>query len=315
MISVELCSLRRANQRSVHSGFTLVELLTVISIIGILLGLLLPSIQSTRESARRMQCLSNLRQVALAIHQYEEVHRCFPLATIPEKIPLALTVGIRFHTQILPYVGEPNTYAQIGESWQAPILLNYWQQFGGPHPAGTQRIDVFRCPSSLLPATATPIDPRHADKMPAVVEGYANTDYLPVGGNNGLSGMFPMVVSPKFWIRRSSDVTDGLSNTLAVGEHSYAGKKGDNPPIWLATYGFREQSNFIETSVPINCVESFGGYYWRTAVSDNCSLSFHPGVSQFAFADGSARQLSELLDRNVYDRLGAIADGHALPEF
>jgi len=316
-MSNEAAAKHIATPRAHHrcNGFTLIELLTVIALIGILLGLSLPAVQQARESARRIQCQSNLRQLMLAVQQYEGVHRCFPLATIPDILPTVDANGIRFHVQILPFVEQAETSQQISQTWRYPILLSYQERFGGPFPPGTQQFEIFRCPSSLLPRSARLIDPHFQSELPNEVVGYANSDFLPVGGLRGLTGMFPVAFGHSCPIRRPSDVTDGLSNCLAIGEHSYAGRKGVSFPIWMASYGFREASNYIDPLYSMNCVDSFSGAYWRTAQGDTCALSFHPGISQFALGDGSVRSVSEMLDPYIYERLGHISDGAAITEF
>jgi hypothetical protein len=123
--------------------------------------------------------------------------------------------------------------------------------------------------------------------------------------------MFPIAwVSTGFPVtRRSSDVTDGLSNTIAIGERSYPGATGMSFPVWLATHGFYYDGNNLDSDYPINCVSNFGAGYWRSARSEACALSSHPGVCQFAFGDGAVRPVSETIDRTVYRLLGAINDG------
>ncbi len=114
-------------RKKLLSGFTLVELLVVIAIIGILVGLLLPAVQSAREAARRMQCSNNLKQFGLAILNYESSYKAVPVAIWSSN----------------PLKGEPGAYDDDGYGWQTSILpfmeqtALYNQLASGPMPLGT----------------------------------------------------------------------------------------------------------------------------------------------------------------------------------
>src|SRR5438309_1662617 len=92
-------------------GFTLIELLVVIAIIAVLIALLLPAVQQAREAARRTQCKNNLKQLGLAMHNYHDVHSCFP----PAGIFLDQTTNVwhSFHTYLLPYIDQNNVYQEF----------------------------------------------------------------------------------------------------------------------------------------------------------------------------------------------------------
>src|SRR5438105_8651960 len=97
-----------------RSAFTLVELLIVVAIIGVLVALLLPAAQAAREAARRMSCGNNLRQIGLALQNFESVSKCFPSSLRPTAVdPNGLFNGWSVHGQILPYLEQANLYQQI----------------------------------------------------------------------------------------------------------------------------------------------------------------------------------------------------------
>ncbi|MEM8735280.1 MAG: DUF1559 domain-containing protein, partial [Planctomycetota bacterium] len=138
-------------------GFTLVELLVVIAIIGILVGLLLPAVQAAREAARRMQCSNNLKQLALACHNYESAHRAFPYAFTPAITPYARNADNNnqeswgWGALILPFIEQTNLYQQLGVTDYSlrALIANENPSIANTvaRPLLETGLDAFICPS------------------------------------------------------------------------------------------------------------------------------------------------------------------------
>jgi prepilin-type N-terminal cleavage/methylation domain-containing protein len=201
-------------------AFTLVELLVVIAIIGMLISLLLPAIQVARETARKMQCSNNIKQVVLANHNYAAANSeelpvgiyAAPDEIIGDKAPDALDEGFSFHAMLLPFIEQQGVYETAGiaakrEAWyqsysQADnadkikmdgVFTQYYKAQGKPAtgavmPGGDQIISIFRCPSSLLPSHAPAVFDVVGYKALPVdprIIGYATSDYKGCGGSDG----------------------------------------------------------------------------------------------------------------------------------
>ena len=230
-------------------GFTLVELLVVIAIIGILVGLLLPAVQAAREAARRMQCSNNLKQMGLAIHNYESAFKRVPVAIWGEDRRRGGTGALQddgygWMATILPYIEQTALYNQLS-SYTGPgtvagsppsmgtpgALRNWWVANGSPAtgfpiPGGATIIPAYKCPSSALPAICPPtfVIPGATVATPVSSTfsiGYATSDYKTCAEGQGADGTGMM---GKLWENigvRFADVTDGLSNTAMACESAY----------------------------------------------------------------------------------------------
>jgi prepilin-type N-terminal cleavage/methylation domain-containing protein len=220
-----------------RTAFTLVELLVVIAIIGILIALLLPAVQSAREAARRSQCLNNLKQMGLALHNYLDVNKRFPpsqIALTPdyvtdpeytrwqaqnpgETIPQAYH-GWSQHAFMLPFLEQSGLAAQIDFDFAPGHARN---RVNGAAPQNT-RISTFICPSDAYATRAGgamgknnyracmgrhPINNQNAD---GVFLHHVNAKAVP----------FPMRKDFSKWGNLPGDILDGLSNTAAFSERA-----------------------------------------------------------------------------------------------
>jgi prepilin-type N-terminal cleavage/methylation domain-containing protein/prepilin-type processing-associated H-X9-DG protein len=187
-----------------RSAFTLVELLVVIAIIGILIGLLLPAVQKIRAAAARTQCLNNLKQIVLALHNYNDT-----LGSLPPSRNYPTNHSFSAHARILPYLEQQNVYDTITFSlpWNGPA---------NDLPRGTV-LKVFLCPAdndAEVPDGWGATNYR-ANEGTSLVFGYKKSDPAGVNANmpppNG-----PFFADSKV---RLTDIKDGLSNTAAFSEH------------------------------------------------------------------------------------------------
>ena len=177
----------------------------VIALIGVLLAILLPAVQSAREASRRTQCQNNLKQLGVALQTYHDVHRVFPRGGWPP--PAA---NLSWSSTILPYMGEQPVYD----------LLNSNAAYTDPSnlTAGQVVMTEFICPTSSFPSLY-----RALIDVPSSAPQYARSDYGGMDGDQGLesptSSNNPergvMILASNISL---SQITDGASHTIQIGE-------------------------------------------------------------------------------------------------
>ena len=271
-------------------GFTLIELLVVIAIIGVLIALLLPAVQAAREAARRAQCTNNLKQMGLALHNYESANGAFPPSgesTFFNGNPFLggasngatqFVDGVAVFPRLLQFLEGGTVFNAINFS------LEYNSQGGGNITAYTTVVNVFLCPSS----TRTPnggrdaLDPFDA-AVPILNLGYGVQDYGPTCytdidpfGRTGQIGSTPATPYRNKSARadgllhqgltRIAEITDGTSNTIAIAEDAGRDARYESP--YLESY-----YNGVVTPRPTT--DPFGypqqGYrrFWRWGEPDS----------------------------------------------
>jgi prepilin-type N-terminal cleavage/methylation domain-containing protein/prepilin-type processing-associated H-X9-DG protein len=206
-------------------GFTLLELLVVIAIIAVLIGLLLPAVQKVRDAAARVKCQNNLKQIGLALHNYEIANQHFPPAGI---YPIAANSGDAWShlTRILPYIEQANTYLMVDFSLP-----------GNVQDAVTrQRIAIFLCPSEVrdeMKAATSSSGPGAINRYPSNYAANVGTwmAWNPITGQGG-DGAITYTSRPNGG-NGPGDITDGLSNTIGYAEvkaYTYLLKTNANLP-------------------------------------------------------------------------------------
>jgi prepilin-type N-terminal cleavage/methylation domain-containing protein/prepilin-type processing-associated H-X9-DG protein len=286
--------------RRPRHGFTLVELLVVITIIGILIALLLPAVQAAREAARRLQCSNNFKQVGLALHGYEAARQSFPPASIYTASPVFESPT--WSAFILPFMEYASLYDQYNfkDSRHLPMYL--------PPTVGRTRIPAYVCPS----------DPRNeliylghdlsggelwwwSSNAGGVADSYCAWQGgvlwdTPINNGDG------MLMENKGI--RISDVKDGTSNTLFVGELTGAepgASKKKTATDWSWTWA---HFGVFTTYFGINGPGTIPGNGVFDLNINQGFSSYHPGGCHFLLVDGSVSFISQNTARDVLTALG-----------
>lgn len=264
-------------------GFTLIELLVVIAIIAILIALLLPAVQQTREAARRSTCKNNLKQIGLALHNYHDVHLSFPPAYCDDATAGAYNNNLGWGTFILPYMDQATLYNKISSSgamdtkWPSVAAMT-----SGPTAYAKVVLPTYICPS---------------DPMDGI-----NTKILGSVGKSNYKAVRSSVVATPTKARRMRDVTDGTSNTLMIGELDTKNHVGS---IWVGKNdNSRNVLSFTTITYRINGVDV-----------DDVFGSIHAGGCHFLLVDGHVRFISENIDAVLYTALGTYNGDEVVGEF
>lgn len=305
-----------------RSAFTLVELLVVIAIIGVLVGLLLPAVQAAREAARRMQCQNNLKQIALALHNYSSAHGSFPSHAYYSDRGDGSYHYSGWVPQILPYFEE----SALGD------LYDYRASFFDPEnqEAIETKLTTFECPSTPGGAELIP-SVRHRNSSGWHIDTSRSAYAADYAGNRGYNNpvIMPGVATPArlgmFDEQRNlsfRDVTDGTTHTIFVLEsagraHWYVNGRlfdaeanfGGWHDYWAGTnsgwaYGFQDDGQTRYGPRTINATNKWANPY-----------SFHVGGLNCAMTDGSVRFLTEQIDAVTFFQACSRAGGEPTSDF
>ncbi|MBN2295290.1 MAG: DUF1559 domain-containing protein [Pirellulales bacterium] len=302
-------------------AFTLVELLVVIAIIGILIALLLPAVQAAREAARRMQCSSNMKQIALGLHNYAGAAKTFPPGGITEGPCCNTKSGTTWTICILPYIEQQGLFDRYDQDAFNEDAVNA--------PVRETLVSTYVCPTDQNIDKDTPLT--FTDGVTGNTIRYQRGSYRGCSGrSDGASAWWDVVQSnqagskfplPATWrgVLYSvgynnfkevdfDDITDGTSNTLLLGEHATV-EPPERRTLWARTFGAWNKSTVVADSRML-----IGDYQECRDLGGSWSCkrmwgSFHPGGLQFAMCDGSVHFVSLNVDMNMLADMATIAGG------
>ena len=306
---------RPARPFGARRGFTLLELLVVVAVIGVLMACIIPALRSTHEAARRAQCVNNLKQIALAMHNYDSTWGVLSPGYLSEVAPSGAETGAGWGwgAGLLPFLELTDAYNQV--NFDHPVNA------AESRTARSAAIASFACPSTdrLGPASF------HA---PGTIAGLPTdlgaSQYVACGGTaparslGAGDGMFERNVA-----RRIDEVTDGMQATIMIGERarwlsdaSWAGVVPDGlvpgarhstEPSWTPRSSGRPAGMVLGFAGPTSGVNA-------AQAAQDAFRGLHPGGLQVVLGDGTVRFLKDSIDPNVFRALTTRAGAAAEPK-
>ncbi len=325
-------------------GFTLIELLVVIAIIAVLIALLLPAVQAAREAARRSQCTNNLKQIGLAILNYESVVGALPIGSFGTSVrdtpkPCSSYRAYNVFEYILPYAEQGPVYNSI----------NFNSQFGYRSgfnvTAFNNVINSYLCPSDQpnnpLDVTKGSI-PTKQSSYSMVVGVTECMRYGTATTDPNCGAIEPDGVFGRNWNYTLASITDGTSNTAFVGEQSRFRNEPasyvdswslvglrtstipESGPVDTRPFGFgyvvpqinAQAQNYGSTTVFTPQYVSDLQTWWQQPLAATYGQfgfrSNHPGGANFVFGDGSVRYIKQSINAATYRAIGTRASGEVI---
>lgn len=295
-------------------GFTLVELLVVIAVIGILIGMLFPAIQTVRSAARRTSCLNNLRQIILAAQNYESSNGKFPKAVNADGGSIFLELST-FLEQEYVYQRAVEDLAE-GETIQdryaelSTLPMEVLFCAGATETDQKANVEGHGKFTTHYYGIAGPLGNAVSSDRSRVYT-YRELAPEPRGGPLGLDGLLSPAANGKEFVSRGiRDIRDGASNTIAFGEVSYPAPRSDKsvaPRAGWAFGGTTTTSGIIREAYAVNAVEFGINSFGSGDVNNQAFGSVHSGGSQYAFADGSTKYINQRIKLDVVKTLCSIS--------
>ena len=294
-------------------AFTLVELLVVIAIIGILVALLLPAVQAAREAARRMQCSNNLKQMGLALHNFESSRRYFPPGSITgntlteahKQLNLPAGLSHAWMMFLLPHAEQQALFDQyqFNRDWRDPLNKTVRET----------HLSLVTCPSTpnskrLDSATSGGFTWQSAASDYGV-DNAVNAALYPLNLIDVASSKSPDGVMSINELHTVAQILDGMSNTMWICEDAgrpmaYRVKRRLIAGIRVSGAGWADRENeYITHGVDFATGTIFSGPCPINCTNNNEIYSFHPGGAMCMFGDGSVRFVAETIDIRVVARL------------
>lgn len=293
------------SRSNLRRAFTLVELLVVIAIIGILVALLLPAVQMARESARRSSCSNNLKQMGLALHNHVDTYKFLPTGGSVPWPAIAVTAAGQ------PEIGEKQTCGWMYQILPFMEQKNIWE-LADINKVQSQQVAHYNCPSRRNKATQ---DVRvlndYASATPSNDLSLDNPDSLWQGDtwNVPNATWMGVIIRNPGRSRQTgfNSITDGTSSVMVVSEKRVDTTKRDSGD-WHDDRGWTDgwDPDTIRSTSVAPAPDRNGG------ISGYEFGSSHPGIIQAMFADGSVRQVSYNVDRNLFNRIGHKSDGNVV---
>ncbi|MFO0952743.1 MAG: DUF1559 domain-containing protein [Isosphaeraceae bacterium] len=292
----------RKPRRHPRPGFTLIELLVVIAIIALLAGLLLPAAQASREAARRVKCVNNLKQLALAMHNYHQTNECLPMGT-----PLGYQAdwggdgdGHSLLVATLPYYEQPALYHSVNFSRSVYSYPNLTVM--------NTKLEALWCPSDGSISANQPL-PFPVLEIPEGMASPGRSSYAGCAGIWYHRSSEPAQIAQSygpFFVNsavRLSDFTDGTGTTLLLGERAHGELSPDEARDWHWWFDGYWGDTLFWTLYPINPYKKIGTNEADVHTSNAYIVgagSVHPGGAHFALADGSVKFIRDSINTMPY---------------